>query len=258
MEGVGSNGQLCSKVGKTMHYESRMRALSSRGYGGANGLRKKYAIHVDDVDAAEAALLAVLSPYRIVDESYTRRPQASELFDLDPDIIEGLMGCFAGRQVYPSPDASGIEPFGEEPVRLASFVHCDDSSPNLDRVISLIRGLRGALNTDDVRKLLSGKSCEGFSDLINCLKPMVSEMELGLIACFFLDETRDYRFRDPQGYSEVFGLLDPRNCRARILAESILRANGVNIGNSTLRRHSYAYRSQYEAIFEDVESHQIA
>lgn len=230
-----------------------MSALSSHGYGEATKLWRRYAICVDDAEAVEAALLAVLTPYRVITDDYRRNPHGSELFDVDPDVVENLMACFGGRQVYPYQDASGIGPFPEEPIRLGfPFCYADSTSPNLDRVVSLIRALRGKLDTESARKLLSGQGsfCEGFGDLIWCLRPMVSEMELGLIACFLLDETRDYRFRDPNGYHEVFGSREPRNRRARILAECILKANGVNIGNSTLRRHSYDYRTQYEAIFD--------
>lgn len=259
MEGVQLNGQRCAKVGKTRHFTARMSALSSHGYAGASKLKKKYAIRVDDADEVEAVLLAVLAPYRVACEEYNRNPHAIELFDVDPDVVENLMACLEGEQIYPLQDALGIAPLPEEPIQLGfPFRHADSSSPNLDRVVSLICSLRGTLETKTVVKLLSGQGVfvEGYGDLIGCLKPMVSEMELGLIACFLLDETRDYRFRDPAGYGEVFGSRDPRNRRARILAESILKANGVLIGNSTLRRHSYDYRSQYDAIFVSGESTQ--
>lgn len=252
MEGVQQNGQRCAKVGRTQHFEARMSALSSRGYAGASKLRRKYAICVDDVEAVEAALLAVLASYRVISEGYTRNPHASELFDVDPDVVENLMACLEGQQVYPLQDASGIGPQLEEPIRLGfSFWHADSSSPNLDRVVFLIRSLRGTLDTQSVQKLLSGQglSCEGFGELIGFLKPMDSKIEFSLIARFLLDETRDYHFRDPIGYRDVFGSRDPRNRRARILAESILKANGISIGNSTLRRHSHDYQPQYEAIF---------
>ena len=82
------------KIGKTGsdNFEKRMYQLERNGYFNVVGLKRKFAIEVEDYDEKEILL----------DEIFAKsNEQGSELFALDADLVVQLLSSFEGRQVYP-------------------------------------------------------------------------------------------------------------------------------------------------------------
>ncbi|MBQ9043185.1 MAG: DUF4357 domain-containing protein [Eggerthellaceae bacterium] len=82
------------KIGKTgqENFEQRMRNLERNGYFNVTGLKRAFAIEVEDYDEKEAMLDDIFSRSRVPN---------SELFALDIDLVMQLLSSFEGRQVYP-------------------------------------------------------------------------------------------------------------------------------------------------------------
>ena len=83
------------KIGKTStgNYHERMRFLEANGYANVTGLKREFAIEVEDYDAKEA----------LIDDIFAKaRVGTSELFALDVDLAKQLLAAFEGTQVYPS------------------------------------------------------------------------------------------------------------------------------------------------------------
>lgn len=82
------------KIGKTRsdQYEERMRYLENNGYWNITGLKRFFAISVDQYGDKEKLLHEIFSKSRVGE---------SELFALDPDLVMELMLAFAGEVVYP-------------------------------------------------------------------------------------------------------------------------------------------------------------
>lgn len=83
------------KIGKTgsSNYAERMRFLEGNGYANVTGLKREFAIEVEDYDAKET----------LIDEIFAKaRVGTSELFALDVDLAKQLLAAFEGTQIYPS------------------------------------------------------------------------------------------------------------------------------------------------------------
>lgn len=82
------------KIGKTGtgNFEGRMHSLERNGYFNVVGLKRRFAIEVEDYDEKEALLDEIFSKARV---------PGSELFALDIDLVIQLLASFDGRQVYP-------------------------------------------------------------------------------------------------------------------------------------------------------------
>ena len=82
------------KIGKTgtKNYEDRMYQSERNGYSNVVGLKRHYAIEVDDYDDKEILLDDIFSKSRL---------DNTELFALDVDLVVQLLSSFEGRQVYP-------------------------------------------------------------------------------------------------------------------------------------------------------------
>lgn len=82
------------KIGKTGsdNFESRMYHLERNGYFNVVGLKRKFAIEVEDYDEKE----------RLLDEIFSKsQVPNSELFALDADLVVQLLSSFEGKQIYP-------------------------------------------------------------------------------------------------------------------------------------------------------------
>ena len=82
------------KIGKTgtESFESRMYILEKNGYANVVGLKRHFAIEVDDYDEKEI----------LVDEIFSKsRVGKTELFALDVNLVVQLLSSFEGNQVYP-------------------------------------------------------------------------------------------------------------------------------------------------------------
>ena len=83
------------KIGKTgkENFESRMYNLERNGYSNVTGLKRAFAIEVDDFDEKE----------RLLDDIFDKsRVPNTELFALDPDLVIQLLSSFEGKQIYPA------------------------------------------------------------------------------------------------------------------------------------------------------------
>ena len=82
------------KIGKTGidNFERRMYNLERHGYNNVVGLKREFAIELDDYDEKEKLLDDIFSKSRVLN---------SELFALDLDLVIQLLSLFEGRQVYP-------------------------------------------------------------------------------------------------------------------------------------------------------------
>lgn len=85
------------KIGKTGtdNFESRMYQLERNGYFNVVGLKRKFAIEVEDYDAKEVLLDEIFSKSQVPN---------SELFALDADLVVQLLSSFEGIQIYPEPE----------------------------------------------------------------------------------------------------------------------------------------------------------
>ena len=82
------------KIGKTRttNYQERMRNLEANGYYNVAGLKRIFAIEVNDYDEKESLLKEIFSKHQVGD---------SELFALDVDIVKQLLLSFDGKVIFP-------------------------------------------------------------------------------------------------------------------------------------------------------------
>ncbi len=82
------------KIGKTgsSSYKKRMRFLEGNGYNNVVGLKRFFAIELDDYDDKESLLHEVFSKHRV---------GSSELFALDEELVQQLLLSFDGNIIYP-------------------------------------------------------------------------------------------------------------------------------------------------------------
>ena len=93
------------KIGKTGNdqFENRMRFLESNGYANITGLKREFAIEVDEYDDKEKLIHDIFSKSRISN---------TELFALDIEIAKSLLASLDGKQIYPK-DKTKKEVFEE-------------------------------------------------------------------------------------------------------------------------------------------------
>ncbi len=80
------------KIGRTTDFESRMRMLESNGYANVTGLKRRFAIEVENHEEIEALLDEIFSKSRV---------GSTELFSLDINQVIQLLSSLSGKQVYP-------------------------------------------------------------------------------------------------------------------------------------------------------------
>ena len=95
------------KIGKTQssQYENRMQTLESNGYRNITGLKREFAIEVEDYSEKEALMHNIFCTSRI---------KNTELFSLDLDLAIQLFSSLEGRQIYPKPYTKSKEQVFEE------------------------------------------------------------------------------------------------------------------------------------------------
>lgn len=91
------------KIGKTRteQFESRMTTLEQNGYWNVNGLKRYFAVEVDDYDEKERLLHTVFSKSQVA---------TSELFALDKNLAKNMLEAFDGRIVYPKAEKKDTVP----------------------------------------------------------------------------------------------------------------------------------------------------
>jgi hypothetical protein len=82
------------KIGQTgsQNYQERMRHLESNGYYNVSGLKRFFAIELEDYIYKENLLKEIFNKHRVAD---------SELFALDYDLVKQLLLSFEGKVIHP-------------------------------------------------------------------------------------------------------------------------------------------------------------
>lgn len=82
------------KIGKTQtsQFENRMSILEQNGYWNVNGLKRFFAVEVDDYDEKEKLLHTVFSKSQVAN---------SELFALDKNLAKDMLMSFDGKVIFP-------------------------------------------------------------------------------------------------------------------------------------------------------------
>ena len=82
------------KIGQTgtKNYSERMRFLEANGYSNVSGLKRFFAIELDDYSDKENLLKEIFSKHRVGD---------SELFALDYELVKQLLLSFDGKIIFP-------------------------------------------------------------------------------------------------------------------------------------------------------------
>lgn len=81
------------KIGRTNDFQKRMKFLEDNGYKNVTGLKRQFAIEVDNYEDIEQLLDDLFAKSRVGN---------SELFSLDLNKIIQLLSSFSGKQVYPT------------------------------------------------------------------------------------------------------------------------------------------------------------
>ena len=100
------------KIGKTgsNSFSSRMYQLEHNGYRNITGLKREFAIEVNDYDNKETLLQDIFAKSRVGD---------TELFSLDINIVKSLLSSFDGVIVYPKSETKE-EIFSESSEKIKS------------------------------------------------------------------------------------------------------------------------------------------
>ncbi len=82
------------KIGKTGSdsFNERMKKLEKNGYSNIAGLKRKFAIEVEDYDEKEKLLHDIFNKSRV---------ENTEFFAADVDLVIQLLSSFDGKQIYP-------------------------------------------------------------------------------------------------------------------------------------------------------------
>jgi hypothetical protein len=82
------------KIGRTGtdQYNERMRNLEANGYYNVAGLKRAFAIELEDYDGKERLLQDIFGKHQVAE---------SELFALDIDLVKQLLLSFEGKIIYP-------------------------------------------------------------------------------------------------------------------------------------------------------------
>lgn len=80
------------KIGRTDNFNSRMAILEQNGYWNVSGLKRFYAVRVDDYIEKEKLIHTIFSKSQVAN---------SELFALDKNLAKDMLDAFEGEIIYP-------------------------------------------------------------------------------------------------------------------------------------------------------------
>lgn len=95
------------KIGKTDNFKSRMAVLEQNGYWNVSGLKRFFAVKVNNFDRKEKLIHTMFSKSQVSD---------SELFALDKFIAQELLESFGGEQIYPEVEIKTSKTSKKKPV----------------------------------------------------------------------------------------------------------------------------------------------
>lgn len=81
------------KIGRTTDFQSRMKHLEDNGYRNVAGLKRQFAIELENYEDIEQLLDDLFAKSRVGN---------TELFSLDLNKIIQLLSSFSGKQIYPT------------------------------------------------------------------------------------------------------------------------------------------------------------
>lgn len=143
------------KIGKTglKNFESRMYSLERNGYSNVVGLRRKFAIKVEDYNEKEILLSDIFSKSKVPN---------TELFALDIDLVIQLLSSFDGEQVYP--ETRTKEEIFDDATKERQIKLDWGSVPNGEYYLSEYKNTFGEINAtmkvqDGVFTVLKGSTC---------------------------------------------------------------------------------------------------
>lgn len=86
------------KIGKTgsANYEQRMYQLEHNGYSNVTGLKRSFAIEVEEYEDKETLLHTIFEKSRVAD---------TELFSVDVNIAKQLLSSFDGTVIFPKDES---------------------------------------------------------------------------------------------------------------------------------------------------------
>lgn len=175
------------KIGKTGtdNFDSRMYHLERNGYSNVAGLKREFAIEVDNYDEKEKLLDDIFSKSRVPN---------TELFALDVEVVKSLLSSLDGKQVYPS-DKTKKEVFVEATKEMElKVVDARFLSEIPDGEYTLKRNVKGfgevngkAVMKEGVFTVLKGSYCanvgKGFVPSIRRNAPIVNNILQKDIEC---------------------------------------------------------------------------
>lgn len=142
------------KIGKTRteNYEQRMYALEHHGYANVTGLRREFAIEVEDYEKKERLLQDIFEKARIAN---------TELFALKLETAVNLLSAFSGKQVYPPAQSIAEQKAETENIQETAAIPTSKSSNPYaipDGLYYMRRHIRQEdRNIDAVVQVLGGK-----------------------------------------------------------------------------------------------------
>jgi len=80
------------KIGRTDNFNARMTILEQNGYWNVSGLKRFYAVKVDDYIEKEKLIHTIFSKSQVAN---------SELFALDKNLAKDMLDAFEGEIIYP-------------------------------------------------------------------------------------------------------------------------------------------------------------
>lgn len=151
------------KIGKSevKNYEERMRHLESNGYGNVAGLKRFFAIEVEDYDDKELLVHEIFDKHRV---------GGSELFALDYELAQQLLLAFDGEIAYPKNADKGKE-----------FDEVTDSRKRGKAFTFYNKGIFNGseitfLKDDNVRAVVCGEKEVEFEGEVYKLSPLAREI----------------------------------------------------------------------------------
>lgn len=126
------------KIGRTTDFQSRMKHLEDNGYRNVAGLKRQFAIELDNHEEIE----------QLLDDLFDKsRVGKTELFSLDINKIIQLLSSFAGKQIYPTNETK------QEVFENATEIVQSKMIP--DGEYSLSRKIKGFANTITAKMIVS-------------------------------------------------------------------------------------------------------
>lgn len=140
------------KLGKTgsENFSSRMYHLERNGYSNVTGLKRKFAIEVEDYDEKEKLLDEIFSKSKVPN---------TELFALDIDLVIQLLSSFEGNKIYPK-EKTKEEIFENAIKEIEIKKHIPDGIYFLDRYVKGFGKVKGkAFVKEGKFRVLKGSIC---------------------------------------------------------------------------------------------------